>query len=238
MVTIMQRHERGPVILALGAVLLGLAWLFAAASSPPLYDGLGANSPYRYLIPQPGHPRTPPPFSARRVVPVSAGRLPLEVVKTAEQPHQAKIILQFNSLIIPPGVHSVVISVHAVAPPATIRHGSLDGNVYRFSVTGAGKELTRRSGRKISVELRGTGTSGSPAIEQYTGGHWVMRPTSVVPSTNEFIASVPSLGDFALVLPPAGKGGISPFIIIAVALVVLAVILVVLIRLARRPTGT
>jgi hypothetical protein len=234
-------------LLALAAGLLAIVWLIIPPTGLPLYDGIGLpQEPYRFLQPPKGQPSGLPPSSIHRTLVISNGNSPVYKVGTSESPPQAYFFMQYRSLAIPSGVKSITIDVKAVSPPAPAPAGSkLDGNVYRYAVTtSTGAPVAFRSGRKVSVELRGTGASGSPTLAQFSGGSWTRLPTLVLLGENYYLTNVKSLGDFVLLLPAgstgsgAGIGGALPLIIAAVVVVLLAVAAILLIRLNRSRAAT
>jgi hypothetical protein len=228
---------------ALAIALLALVWLVAAPSRIPLYDGIGLpQEPYRYLQPPKGQPSGLPPSSIHRPLVISNGISPVYKVGTSESPPQTYYFMQYGALRIPPGVHTIVLDVKAVPPPGPAPSANLiDGNVYRYAVTTpSGAPVPLRGGPKVSVELRGTGASGSPTVAQFVGGSWKKLPTLVLLGENYYLANVHSLGDFTLLLPAKGAGssgsgigGALPLIIASVVLVLLAVAAILLIRLTR-----
>lgn len=232
--------RRGAVLLAAG-VLLALAWIVAPLPAPPLYDGLQLpQEPYRYLKTPPGQVAGPPPAPAHVALAIAGGKAPIAVVRTGESPAQARLILQYNAIRVPRGISRVILSIHAVPAPPPPSGYAVDGNVYRFgATTPGGQSLTLRPGPKVSVELRGTGITGNPAVEQYRGGKWVKLNTIVLLGTDVFLANVKSFGDFALIIP-AGQAAIAngststlPFLIVGVAVVIMLVVAVLLIRINR-----
>jgi hypothetical protein len=222
--------------------LLAIVWLVSPPAGLPLYDGIGLpQEPYRYLQPPKGQPSGLPPSSIHRTLVIANGNSPVYKVGTSESPPQAYYFMQYRALAIPPGAKTITIDVRAVPPPGPAPSGSrLDGNVYRFAVTTSiGAPVRFQGGRKVSVELRGTGASGTPTLAQYAGGGWTKLPTLVLLGENYYLANVHSLGDFALLLPArstgssGGIGGALPLIVAAIVLVLLAVAAILLIRLNR-----
>ena len=234
--------------MGLATALLALVWLVMTPTGLPLYDGLGLpQEPYRYLQPPRGQPNGLPPTAIHRALIVAHGNSPIYKVSTGESPPQAYFIMQYRALKILPGVRRIVIDVIAVPPPAPPPSGSkFDGNIYRYSVTtSSGAPVPLRGGPKVGVELRGTGTPGTPTVAQYVGGQWVKLPTLVLLGTNYYLTNVRSLGNFTLLLPAkstggsgGGIGGALPLIIAAIVLVLLAAAAILLIRLSRRRATT
>lgn len=230
----------GAGVLLLAGSLLALTWLTLPVNSPPLYDGLQTpTEPYRYIQPPPGQEQPGrPPTSARMEVPALRGKSPLEIVATSEQPAQAHMTLQYNAIHLPAGVSQIVLVIRPVTPPAPPDQGTFDGNVYRFTASSpGGAALSLNRGPKTSIELRGTGAFGSPVIEHYSAGHWIMLDTLTFVNSPYYVAYISSFGYFALVFPhgPSKSSGspVLPFVIIGVAVIALMVVGLLLIRLRR-----
>lgn len=224
-------------ILLAGASLMALVWWIAPLSSPPLYDGLGLPAePYRYLKPPAGQPHGLPPSSAHVVLRAGHGGLPAGTASTLEAPPQAILLLQDNAVAVPSGASSVTLTIRPVLPPTPVP-GTLDGNVYRFNVSAPGHPslVVHRNG--ATVELRATDARVSPAVEQYTGHGWRKLSTAKLLNVSVFVATVSSLGDFALVLkgPASTSGSGSPLLLIIAGVIVLllAAGALLLIRVSR-----
>jgi hypothetical protein len=236
----MSRQQLGALILLAGALALIGIWRLAPPLGLPLYDGLGLPpQSYRYLHPGSGTPQPDgPPTSAHQVLPVSGGKSTLTEVFTTERPPQAVLNLDDNSFILPRSVSSVIVTIKPVPPPAPLKAGVVDGNVYRVSaVTNTGVPAPIRRG-KVSVVLRGTGALGQPVIEQYSGHRWVKLRTSQYLGVSMFSATITALGDFTLVLPSTGGTGTGlssflPFIVIAILIIVLTAVGLLLVRFGR-----
>ena len=75
-------------VLATGFVLVVAAQLIAPLRSPPLYDGVVIEEPYRYLSPPPGQPGSP--TSYEQTLPLDGGASPSAVAAGAAAPPAAR----------------------------------------------------------------------------------------------------------------------------------------------------
>ncbi|GAC1400624.1 MAG: hypothetical protein NVSMB52_14250 [Chloroflexota bacterium] len=238
--TRMTRYRSGIVSLLIAGGLLAGIWSFVPLS-PPLYDGLTFPSePYRYLHPPPGNQTSIPPRSTSFTQKITGKVSPLTVVLTGERPPQARLILNDGALAVHPGTTSVSITIQPVPAPVPPPGGTIDGNVYRFSVTdkrGTDVPLTRNA--EVSIDLRITGKPGTPVIELFQNGQWLPQPTHQYITTPLYSTHVHVLGYYAIVIggrqSVASSGTpILPFVAVGVVLVALVAILLVLVRLRRR----
>jgi hypothetical protein len=223
------------VALLLSLGVLVVVWV-VGPESPAIYDGLPIGTPpYRYLLPPKGSPHTPPPSSV--VLDVVLAQAPGGITMATREPKpQADVSLPTQLLVVPAGVTVIRASVTPVLPPAVApRDGTIDGNVYRISVTTlSGQPLVLQAGasRLFQVELLGTGSSREPHVEQYVDGGWVRVPF-VHPESGIFQFHPPQPGEFALVLPPGHSifgPGLTAALAIGGALVVLGSVLMVIRR--------
>jgi hypothetical protein len=199
--------------------------------SPPIYDGLPIGTPpYRYLVPPKGSPRTPPPSSFSTTVTLADE--PGGVSLTTQEPKpQADVSIPTQLLDVPEGITQVKATVAPVLPPSTPPpDGRIDGNVYLISVTTlSGQPLMLKPGaaQSFQVELRGTGSSREPRVEQYAGGAWTRVPF-VHPASGIFQFHPSQPGEFALVLPPGYSvfgPGVTSALVVGGAVALLGLIL-------------
>lgn len=229
---------RGLGILAVGALLLVLAWLLAPPHAPPLYDGLtGPLPPYRYLSPPPGlGPQHHNPTSKVQVVKVSGHTSPEEFLVTRESVPQAILALAQGAVRLPSGTKEITFTIRPVKPPTPLPSGTLDGNVYLFQATANGRNLALNPKAGVRVSLRKTGSEAAATLEQYTGGRWVQRPTNIFVNLSYFATDAKSLGYYALVLN-AGAASSSrsyvPYILIGLIVVLLILLGLIAWRLTR-----
>ncbi len=95
-------NRRAAVVsLGAGLGLIALAQLAAPFGSPPLYDGVVVQEPYRYLSPGPGQLGSP--TSYRSTLPVTGIASPVFVAATTESPPQAQLIAESGAFVLPPG---------------------------------------------------------------------------------------------------------------------------------------
>lgn len=232
---------RAAAALGVGAVLLGIAWRAHPLFAPPMYEGLTTPAaPYLYLHPPPGLGSSKHPSSVHQRVPLKNGQSPPLDPSTPEMPPQAQLLAAQDSFPVPAGAAAVDVSIAPVDPPsASPIGGVILGNVYAITVSVAGTPLPVRSGRTVTVALRGPAGISGPAIERYAGGTWTKLNTLGLGalSGDTQTTDVSGLGDFALVGTPGstpGSGG-DPFIVaLAVGAVALTVGTLVGLRRSRR----
>jgi hypothetical protein len=223
----MPQRTRGLVLIALAGTSLGVLWRLMPAASPPIYDGICVADPYRAMG------SSPPPSSASMTYP--AGDTPVSDVRTAENPAQAEVLMMSGALSSP--ASQIVVSIAAVpAPGPRPAHGSIDGNVYRFSATTASAAALTPSS-PVTVLLRGTRSTPAHTLERLDGARWTPLQTFLEGCGDVFEADSNRLGDFALVVsgaPAPGPGGAAPVGLIAGALTVaLIATILLLVRLGR-----
>jgi hypothetical protein len=199
-------------------LVVGLAWAVAVqvvspTFGPPLYDGVVAVDPYRWLSPPPGRPGGAEGASSE--VPVIDRGSPLVAVATAEQPPQAQIFAAPGAFPLPPGTTSVHVSITPIPAEGTPPDGHIAGNVYRITVASQdGTPLTAPPSARVSVVLRGPEEVVDATIERFRGGSWQAVQTSPAGLGGMFLAIVTEFGDFALVVAgpigSASPGGPAP----------------------------
>jgi hypothetical protein len=224
--------------LAAGLGLMITAQLAAPLGSPPLYDGVIVQEPYRYLLP--GQNQIGSPTSYQGSVPVTGTTSPEFVAATTESPPQAQLIAQSGSFVLPAGVTSLEASVEPVAAPIVLPNGTVVGNVYRISVadqSGAGLTIGHANIPTLSMRAP-TGVSVA-TIAQFVGGAWREVPTESAGQPGIFLANVTELGDFALIEQGGSPGGLdSSILVIGVVITVLSAVVLAAIVLWRRSRET
>lgn len=158
------------------------------------------DEPYRYVSAPAGSPATKPPTSGRAVLHVYGGQTQMAYVNTGEIGPQL-------SLYIPPGAlvarraTRVVVTVQALAPARPLpANGTIDSNVYRVAANADnGRPVTVR--HPLTVQLRSPAEepAGTITAERRVGERWLSMPTVRVADGGLWQASVPSLGEWALV---------------------------------------
>lgn len=234
------RPRAAPLSLVAGIAVMAIAQLAAPLGSPPLYDGVVVQEPYRYLAPGPGQADSPASFTSP--VPVDGTTSPQFVGATTENPPQAQLIAPPGAFVLPAGVAALNVSIEPVPAPAPPSDGPIAGNVYRFAVadqTGAGLAIDQA--KLPTLILRGPDGIFSATIARFSGGGWQELPTQSSGQPGIFYTNVSALGDFALIASPApGPFGFDPGLVVAavVAAVLSALVLGFLIsRRRRQPTA-
>jgi hypothetical protein len=198
-------HLRGFPLGVLGAGLLVIAAArLILPAAPPLYDGIVPIEPYVWLDPPAGHPGGAKGATAD--IAVRSGKSPLLAVATQELEPQAQIFAQPGGLTIPPGAHTIKVSIEPVASEGVPTDGHIDGNVYRISVVDdAGVALTAPASARMSVVLRATDPAQAEAtIARFSDGSWRPLKTSSSGFGGSFLAVITGFGDFAVIVPGPG----------------------------------
>ncbi len=215
-------------------VALTLVWRVIPAGSPPLYDGQCIAQPYATLG---GSPAAQP---ATKTFP-QAATFPASELFTGETPPQAQLLMQAGTF---DNSTALTLSITPVTPPAVKPpNGSVEGNVYRFSmVTANGTEVEPSARLPAFVVLRGTRSIPAPVVDRFNGTAWTPLTTVNAGCGNTFEATTALLGDFAAVAaagssPASGSGGGIPGAAIIGALAVLLIIAVVVLFSLDRKRG-
>ena len=194
----MRERRVGIATLAIGIVAIVAAQRGAPVLTPPIYDGVAVQEPYRWLTPLQGQPGGP--TSAANVVEAVNGANPLVALGTGELPPQAQVFATPGSLDLPAGTTTIKISIPPVAPSTLPTAGRIDGNVYRITLTNqAGVEITAPAAQQVTVVMRSPGDEPLLTIEQLTHGGWKPLETQAAGFAPVFTAVVTRFGDFALV---------------------------------------
>lgn len=209
----------------------------APLASPPLYDGVVLQDPYRYLEPGPGYAGSPTSF--RSSPRVDGSKSPQFVAATTESPPQAQLIALPGAFELGAGVTSLTISIEPVAPVAPPTGRTISGNVYRFVVADqAGSALAMNPGALPTLILRSPDRFSDATIWHLAGATWQELPTQPSGQPGIYTANVTELGDFALVapvVPGADAPGIDARLIVAGAVpAVLTLVLLGALLLWRR----
>jgi hypothetical protein len=202
-------RRRLGALLVLGGSALALAIQVAAPVGVPLYDGVIAMEPYRFLRPVAG--QAGDPASYRDTLRVVEGISPVLPAATSESPSQAQLIAQRDAFELTPGVAAIVAEIVPVDPPTLPATGQVLGNAYRFSVTdqlGNPLDIRPCSGC-ISMVLRAPENSPPGTLMRYSNGTWEEVPTRHAGITAMYQSNVTALGTYAVVSTgDATDGGI------------------------------
>jgi hypothetical protein len=206
------RRRAAGLTLFAGLTGMVVSQLNAPVTSPPLYDGVIVQEPYRYLAPQSGQTGSPSSYVGNQ--PVRGATSPVFVVATTESPPQAQLIAPGGAFFIAAGV-TLDISIQPVAAPPPPTNGLVVGNLYRFAVTDpTGAALAINEATPPTVVLRAPDTALDATVARYQDGTWQDLPTQASGQPGIFVANVSMLGDLALIARPAsGVLGIDPAII-------------------------
>jgi hypothetical protein len=234
--------------LAIGLVYGAIAALTSLVSGRPtlpLFEGIGAPPPYRWVEP-------PSDFASGNVKPTSvsrsvqmgpSGNVNGDSIATGDA--QAVVTLAPGS--IPPHAGAASATVHidpvgpSTLPPLPDGHFP-DGNGYRVSVTYPDGSTLAKFAKSAEVLIRAPTTADAGVYALPPGGAWQTVPTITNPQPNHYPMQTTIIGTFLAAtqdqvfgLASSGGGGSGSIVIALVAgAIAAAVVAVVLIVLARR----
>jgi len=209
------RPPAAALSLVAGLAVMAIAQLAAPLGSPPLYDGVVVQEPYRYLAPGSGQAGSPSSFTSP--VPVDGTTSPQFVGATTENPPQAQLIASPGAFVIPTGVGALNVSIEPVAESAPAPNGPIAGNVYRFTVADqAGNPLAIAPAKLPTLILRAPDGILAATIARYSGSGWQEVPTQSSGQPGIYYANVNALGDYALIAASAsGVFGLDTGLVVA-----------------------
>lgn len=197
------RRRLGWLTLGIGLALL-LVVGRRAVGQPPLYDGVLVEDPYRYLEPANGAPGNP--SSGTQSVPLDAGVSPALLVATVENPPQAELVIDRDSIALAPGTTAIKVTIQPIPPPkpsgATQSPAfRLTGNVYEFVMTNqAGVPLKLQPGKTVTVVLRSPNNVANGIIARFVDGRWTLLPTDNGGLIDLYSTNTSDLGTFGVTL--------------------------------------
>jgi len=200
------RRRLGWLTLAIGLALL-LVVGRRAIGQPPLYDGVLIEDPYRYLEPANGAPGNP--SAGTQSVPLDAGVSPALLVATVENPPQAELIVDRDSIALAPGTTAIKVTIQPIPPPQPAGAAQspalrLTGNVYEFIMTNqAGVSLKLQPGKTVTLVLRSPNNVANGIIARFTDGRWMQLPTDNGGLIDLYSTNTSDLGTFAVTLSGA-----------------------------------
>jgi hypothetical protein len=231
-------RDRAAVLsLLAGVLVIAASQLAAPLGSPPLYDGVVVQEPYRYLTPGPSQAGSP--TSATSSPPVEGTTSPLFALATGESPPQAQMISPPGAFELTPAVRSLTVSIAPIAAPAPPSSGTIASNVYRFSVADeSGTLLAVGDARRPTLFLRADGVS-TGTIARFADGSWQELPTLEGGEPGTFTTNAMELGDFAVIAdlvtaPPANPIALDPTLVIAAAVTALLSVVALVALMSRR----
>lgn len=202
---------------ALLALALGggvaIAAQLAAPTVMPLYDGVVAQDPYRYLTPAAGQTGDPTSYAGSPGLDAGASRS--FVAATTENPPQAQLIALPKALVPPPGATSMNVTIDAVPPELAPATGAIAGNVYRFMVIDDnGADYTIAAGAQPTITLRSPDGVLDAVIGHLTADGWVALATEHGGGLGLFAAEPTELGDYALLTGISAPSDLGRFLIV------------------------
>jgi hypothetical protein len=230
------RHRPALLSLLAGLAVIAVARLASPLATPPLYDGVVVQDPYRFLAPGPNQAGSP--TSATLATPVGGATSPQFAVATTESPPQAQLISAAGAYVLPAGVASVNASIEPVPAAAPATSGQIVGNVYRFSVadeSGVPLAVGQATGTQPTLILRAPDGVSTATIARFDGASWQELPTQPAGQPGIFVTTVTALGDFAVITGPApGLLGLDPGIIVGVGVAALLAVIILAVLVSRR----
>jgi len=221
-----------PTLLA-GFAVMALAQLAAPLGSPPVYDGVVVQEPYRYLAPVSGQAGSPSSFTSP--FPIKSSLSPQFVAATSENPPQAELIGASGAVAAASSVTSMTVSIEPIAVPPSSSKAQVAGNAYRFSITDpSGAPLAINPSVPPTLILRAPDGYPELVLARSSGGDWEQLPTSPSGQSGLLYSNVTALGDFALVVPAATSSGPDPKLIVAGAAALVGAALLVGFLVIRR----
>jgi hypothetical protein len=217
-----------------GLAIILAARFWAPIASPPLFDGVVLQEPYRYL--EPGQNQAGSPGSGTATVKVDGPSSPGFAVATTESPPQGQLIAPPGAFVVPTGATSITASIQPIPPTGKPATGTLAGNVYRFSVVDqSGSGLAVNAATQPTLVLRAPQGISDATVELLGETGW--QPVTTLPAGQPgiFVSNVSTVGDYALVAATSATIlGLDPTLI-AVGLTGLgALILLVALAMWRR----
>ncbi len=212
----------------------------------PLYDGVVAQEPYRFLHPTGDQPGAP--TSVSMDAEVTGSESPQFVAATTEVPPQAQLVALPGAFALPPGTTSLSVSVKAIDAPTEAPAGQIAGNVYQVSVTDqSGTPLVTRQCRGcISLVMRAPeNATGEGRLQRYADGAWTAVETVHAGIFGMYSTNPTALGVYAIVMIPGGESpGVEGLAVAGGAVAILGLLFIAVLLLRRRgirpaeaPTG-
>ena len=223
-----------------GLAIIVVSQLAAPLASPPLFDGVVVQDPYRYVAPGPGQAGSPTSFLTP--LPVDGTTSPRFIAATSENSPQAELIAPPGAFVIGAGVTTLAVSIDPVQAPAPPSAGTIAGNVYRFAVADqTGVDLAVTQATVPTLILRAPDGVIDATIARNTGGTWQELPTQPAGQPGIFLTNVSELGDFALIAASStGLLGLDQRLVVGsvIAATVAVVVLGFLVSRSRRRPAT
>jgi hypothetical protein len=193
------RSRTAAVVIAIGLASAAIAIRLSPVGAPPLYDGVLPVEAYRWVSPPPGGHGGAEGASA--TITVTGGASPLLALATPEVVPQAQVLAVPGALVLPAGTTSLQASITPLAPTIEPAEGQVAGNVYRISVTTqAGVAVQPAPDARVTVVLRAPDENAAEGtLALLVDGSWQLLETDAEGIGGQFLAVVPSLGDFALI---------------------------------------
>ncbi len=197
------------------AGILVIAVSFINGKAVPIYDGLGQpDEPYRYVAPPASQKNpAPPPTDANETFTPDKinGDINGVFIVSKESGPQISFNLSQNSVIFSAGAKSVNFKAEPLAPTDQPNDGTIDGNVYRLTMTPDGGSVSfapNSSSVFKYVDMRLPQNFPPGAIIEHkpeTGSGWQKLQTNQV-GQDIYEARFEQTGDFAMVTPHKATG--------------------------------
>jgi hypothetical protein len=223
---------------AAAVLLVSVGWL-VTPEPMAVYDGVGQpDEPYRYVSAPAGAKKTAGATEAVAHSPVSQGHNTNGMsMNTAEQGPQLSLFIPAAGLASPG--RSVEVRAVPQAPTDQPKGGTIDGNVYLFTITDkAGPVTFTEQSALATLALRATSPRQPGPVVVYRGDPekpWTMLQTARG-GADIYVSNFPGAGQYAMAYmsatPPKRT---SPLPYVLLGGLVLLVVVIVVIRLQAKP---
>ena len=192
--------NRAARILLVALILLGVGWVVAPRSAPPIYDGIGfPDEPYRFVDHPPGTRVTKAPTTATATSGIVGGHNG-QLLNAASAEVSPQVTVTIPDGLLRVSAASGPVTLTATPEPAlpTPQGQYLWSNVYDVTVTPAAR-LTGRGGFVATITLRAASAQQPlPFISHYDGaGKWTTIPTAAA-GLDVYTTTLDGLGRFAV----------------------------------------
>lgn len=186
--------------LHIAPLALAAIWIFAPPAVP-IYDGIQADEPYRYVAPPVGWPHTLPPTSATATIAATNGTTGGVYTNSSESGPQVSVYIAPGALRLSSAAHRITVTAKPSAPqPPLPTDGHIVTNVYRVAVNAdAGTVGFGSKGQTSAVQMRApTARQPGPVFEHLQGGRW-QQSLTIREGQDIYQTNAPVVGAWALV---------------------------------------
>jgi hypothetical protein len=217
--------RRALVVVVTALAVIAIAQAAAPIGSPPLYDGVVVEEPYRFVSPGPDETGDPTSFTGTSAP--QNGKSPAIAAATSESPPQAQIIAASGALQPASTAGPMTIAIEPLVPQP---QDDVVGNAYRISVTDAAGGLVPISaGAHVSLVLRAPAGAVDVRVVQLTNDTWHELPTQPGGAQADvYTTNITAFGVFAVTSAGATGIGLDPRLVLFGGLLALGSVIVLL----------